>query len=109
MVDVETGFAPKAMRALDADSQIRAANGGAVKRPGSKPGSAPASPARAQPDMPAVEPKCTVPERAPFDEAEGDPPSVADGLLWLEDPAETAVEPGDGSPGSAPWRRGLRA
>ena len=43
----------------------------------------------------------------------GPEPSAADlgaeELLWLEDRPDPAVtEPGDGSTGTAPWRRGLR-
>jgi hypothetical protein len=32
-----------------------------------------------------------------------------EGLLWLEDQADTsAAESGNGAPADAPWRRGLR-
>lgn len=96
MVDVETGSTPQAIRPLDPDSGgpplapqgSRVRNGGAVKRPSSKPGPATVPRRRAQPQTPISEGQHAVPAATPV--AGPDPSASAlgtNGLLWLEDPS----------------------
>ena len=105
MVDVETGDEPRPMRTLHEESPApppepagrRARNGRAVKRPSSEP-----APIAAQPSPPLL------PEPAPTRiaaEFQGLSYGGDDGLLWLGDPPD---ESGAGTPGIAPWKRGLR-
>jgi hypothetical protein len=112
MVDVETGFTPRAMRALEPDPPIRPAEApaaqsmtrDAVKRPSSKRRSQVRSRSAQRPLPPVAAPRAA-PERAPVD-AGAAALGTTDGLLWLEDPdADNAGEPDDGA---TPWRRGLR-
>ena len=118
MADVETGDQPRALRTLEEPSPppspgaSRARNGGAVKRTSSKPAAAAPRHAQAQPETSTQEALRGVPEPAPYRIA-GPEPSAATlashELLWLEDPSRGMIaEPGDGSTGIAPWRRGLR-
>jgi hypothetical protein len=109
MVDVETGFTPRAMRTLEPDPPTRppeppaarSMNGDAVRRPSSKRGSQTRS-GRAQRPLSPVEPPRPAPD--PVDAAAAALGTA--GLLWLEDlAADTAGGPGNGA---APWRRGLR-
>ena len=111
LVDVETGYTPRAMRALEPDPPIRpteppaaqSVNGDAVKRPSSKPRSG-ATSGRAQRPLSPVKAPRPAPERVPVDP--GAAALGADGVLWLEDlAADTTREP---SSGAAPWGRGLR-
>jgi hypothetical protein len=111
IVDVETGFTPRTMRALEPDPPIlsteppaaRSVNGDAVKRPSSKRRSRVAS-GRAQRPLSPVEAPRPAPEPDPVDA--GAAVLGTDGLLWLEDlAADAAGGPGNGA---APWRRGLR-
>jgi hypothetical protein len=117
MADVETGDQPRALRTLDerppeSPGASRARNGGAVKRPSSKPVAGATRRAQAQPEASTHAAPRSVPEPAP-DRIAGPEPNAAtfgsDELLWLEDPARSAFAyPGEGSTGIAPWRRGLR-
>ena len=121
VADVETGDQPRPMRTLDepppppSQGAAQARSGRAVKRPkpdAAKPGSAATRRRRAQPDASTQEAPRSVFEPAP-DRIVGPGPSAtmlgSHELLWLEDPLRaTFAEPGDGSKGSAPWRRGLR-
>jgi hypothetical protein len=111
MVDVETGYTPRAMRPLEPDPPIRpteppaarSVNGDAVKRPSSKNGSRLPS-RRTQPPSSPAEAPLPAPEPVPVDA--GAAALGTDGVLWLEDlAADTA---GELSNGAAPWRRGLR-
>ena len=117
MADVETGDQPRALRTLEeqpppSPGASRARNGGAVKRPSSKPAAAAARRGQAQPEPSTQEAPRRVPEPAPYRIAGPEPSAATLGsheLLWLEDPSRAAfAEPGDGSTGIAPWRRGLR-
>jgi hypothetical protein len=118
MVDVETGVEPRQMRTLDEEPPAtppeppasRVSDGRAVKRPSSKPARVAASRARPQPEGPTQEVPLPVPAPSRI---VGPNPSAAmlgdDEVLWLEDqPGHTVTEPGDGSTGMPPWRRGLR-
>src|SRR4051794_16090977 len=109
MVDVDTGYTPRAMRALEPDPPIRpteppaarSVNGDAVKRPSSKRRAEVRSDRALRPPSP-VEPRRPAPEPMPVDA--GAAALGTDGVLWLEDlAADTACEPGNGA---APWRRG---
>jgi hypothetical protein len=111
IVDVETGFTPRTMRALESDPPIRpteplaarSVNGDAVKRPSSKRRSQVRSGRAPRPLAPVEAPR-PAPEPVPVDA--GAAALGTDGLLWLEDlAADTAGGPGNGA---APWRRGLR-
>jgi hypothetical protein len=119
LVDVETGDEPRPMRtleeALEASGELspqpgsRVSNDRAVNGASSTPAVAVS---RGRPKRKAPVPKQPPPAPAPPPIAEPDH-SVADlgteELLWLEDrPDHSAAEPGDGSRGTAPWRRGLR-
>jgi hypothetical protein len=118
MADVETGDQPHALRTLEepspppssGSSQTR--NGRAVKRPSSKPATAAARHAQAQPGPSTQEPPRSVPEPAPRRIAGTDSSAAmlsTDELLWLDDPSRGGFDgPGDGSAGITPWRRGLR-
>ena len=117
MVDVETGVEPRPMRTLDEEPPetppaSRASNGGAVKRPSTKPARVAASRARPKTEAPTQEVPLPVSEPAPSRIAGPDPSAVMlgdDDVLWLEDqPGHTETGPGDGSTGIPPWRRGLR-
>ena len=118
MADVETGDQPRAMRTLEEPSPpsprgaSRVRNGRAVKRPSSKPAAAATLRAQAQPEASAHMAPRSVPEPTPFRIAGPEPSAAMLGsheLLWLEDPSRGMfADPGDGSRGSAPWRRGLR-
>jgi hypothetical protein len=116
MADVEAGDQPRALRTLDEPSPPEpprsspARDGRAVKRPSSKPDAPATRRGRVQPEASAQEPPRSVPQPAPI---AGPEPSAATlgshELLWLEDPSRGGfAEPGDGSQGMAPWRRGLR-
>jgi hypothetical protein len=117
MADVETGDQPRALRTLDeqppeSPGASRGRNGGAVKRPSSKPAAAAPRRGHAPPETSTQQASRSVPEPAPYRIA-GPEPSAATlashELLWLEDPSRGMfAEPGEGSTGIAPWRRGLR-
>jgi hypothetical protein len=111
MVDVETGYTPRAMRALEPDPPMRpteppaarSVTADAAKRPSSKPRSRVPS-GRVQRPLSPVEAPRPAPEPVPVDA--GAAALGTDGLLSLEDlAADTTREP---SNGAAPWRRGLR-
>ena len=105
MVDVETGHEPRPMRTLHEESPEpppepagrRARNGRAVKRPSSVP-----TPIAARPSPPLMPEPAPSHIDAPFQGLSflGD-----DELLSLGDPPD---EPDAGTPGIAPWKRGLR-
>jgi hypothetical protein len=110
IVDVETGFTPRTMRALEPEPPIRpteppaarSVNEDAVKRPSSKRRSRVRSGPAQRPLSPVTAPR-PAPEPVPVDRA-----AVlgTDGLLSLEDlAADTTGGPGNGA---APWTRGLR-
>jgi hypothetical protein len=108
LVDVDTGYAPRAMRALEEDRPIeppatRGGNGRGVKRPSTSNGSAAGPP---QPEISPVEAPRPAPQPDPVDAAAA--LLGTGGLLWLEDSPDSLDEPGNGSTASAPWRRGLR-
>jgi len=117
VVDIETGAEPRPMRTLDEEPPAPppdppaagASNGRAVKRRKPKPAPVAAPRARPQPEAPARQVPLPVSEPAParIEGSDPDEPVLGDDdVLWLEDRPET--EPGDGSTGTAPWRRGLR-
>jgi hypothetical protein len=102
LVDVDTGYAPRAMRALEEDrpaepKATRGGNGRAVKRPTTR-----------HREIPPVDAAPPAPQPDPVDAAVA--ALGTGGLLWLEDDssADSVDEPGNGSTASAPWRRGLR-
>jgi len=118
LVDVETGVEPRPMRTLQ-DASVasdppqpgsRVSHGRAPKRPSSTP--APVAASRGRPQLEAPVRGQPLPVSAPSRIAEPDPSAAALGneeLLWLEDrPDHSVAEPGGGSTGTAPWRRGLR-
>ena len=116
MVDVETGDEPRAMRTLDEDPPARppeprsvVRNGRAVKRPSFKPTPA-GMPLRHVPKVSTEQAPRSVPAPSRIAEPEASVPLLGTGeLLWLGDPpGDMSAEPGDGSTGIAPWRRGLR-
>ncbi len=84
-------------------------NGRAAQRSRPKPAPVAAPRARPQPEVPVRQVPLPVSEPAPA-RIEGSEPTEAvlgdDDVLWLED--RPVTEPGDGSTGAAPWRRGLR-
>lgn len=109
LVDVDTGYAPRAMRALEEERPIerpatRNGNGRAVKRPSTSDGSAADA---AQPEISPAEEPVPAPQPDPVDAAAA--LLGTGGLLWLEDSStDSSDEPGNDSTASAPWRRGLR-
>jgi hypothetical protein len=120
VVDIETGVEPRPMRMLDEEPPAPppeppasgGSNGRAAKRRRPKPAPVAAPRARPHPEVPARQVPPPVSETAPA-RIEGSDPNAAmlgdDEVLWLEDQADhTVTEPGDGSTGTAPWRRGLR-
>jgi len=115
LVDVETGDEPRPMRPLQEASGAseppqpgsRVSHGRAVKRSSSAPAGVAAP--RGRPPLEAPIPE----QPLPVSRIAGPEPSAAvlgtEELLWLEDrPDHSVPEPGDGSTGIAPWRRGLR-
>lgn len=116
LVDVETGVEPHPMRTLPEETvatplepSSQVTKGRVVKRSGSKPVRATASP-RPQPEDSTQEMPSPVP--LPSRVAGADPTATMlgdDEVLWLDDqPGHTETKPADGSTGVAPWRRGLR-
>jgi len=119
LADVETGDEPRPMRTLREASEAsgepwpqpgsRVSHDRAVKGAGSTPAVAVS---RARLKRTAPVPKQPPPAPAPPRIAGPDPSAAnlgTDELLWLEDqPDDPVAEPGDGSTGTAPWRRGLR-
>jgi hypothetical protein len=99
MVDVETGDEPRPMRALEEES-AEPPREPPVRRPSGD---------RSAKSPPAPPPSAPEPAPSP---TPGEPTAdtlVTDEVLWLGDlPAGTAPEAGSDSPGTAPWRRGLR-
>jgi hypothetical protein len=116
MADVETGDQPRALRTLEEPSPPPSpgaspvCNGRAVKRPSSKPDAA--ATRHAQPGPSTQKAPRSVPAPALSRVAGADSSAATLGsheLLWLDDPSRGMFgEPGDGSTGIAPWRRGLR-
>ena len=117
MADVETGDEPRPMRTLNEEPPARpldpprsgGGNGRAVKRPSSNPAAA-EKPGRPQAEVAAQQVPPSVPAPTPIAWPRRSTPELDTGeLLWLGDPSgDPFAEPGDGSNGSLPWRRGLR-
>ena len=112
IVDVETGAEERPLRALADEPPprepppSRASDDRAAKRPSREP--APVVPPRARPQPGA--PSRAAPPSTPVREPDPGAAELGDdALLSLDDqPGHTVTETGDGSKGTAPWRRGLR-
>jgi hypothetical protein len=120
MVDVETGVEPRPMRTIEEEPPgppaSRVSVGRAVKRPSAKPAPVAVSPAPPQAEdstQDVLLPESESDSESARSRTAGPDASAAmlgnDEVLWLEDKADpTLPERGNGSTGTAPWRRGLR-
>jgi hypothetical protein len=105
LVDVETGEAPRALRALDEEPPAEAPRRRAPRRTSAEAPPRPVPPTEPEPRQRRKDggagPAIAGP--VPSTEAAG-----TDDLLWLDDSCLDPFSELDVSTGSAPWKRGLR-